>query len=84
MTDKRALLVILRKTEAALQAATMAFADGVASDAPEAELLALAHDVGGLQLAVKHANAAVPWHLKAKFFQRSKMGRLASVWSSTV
>ena len=83
MTHKRTPQIILRKTEAALQAATMAFASAVESCAPEAELLALAHEVGSLQLAVNQADAAVPWHLKNKYLQGSTMGWLASAWSTT-
>ena len=84
MTKKRLLLNILRKTESELHAATMAFAVGVGFCESEDELLALAHEVARLQLAVKQADAAVPWHQGARFRQGSTMGWLASVWSSTV
>ena len=78
VTEKRLLLNILKKSESELLAATNGFAAGVASCAPEVELLALARDVARLQLAVKQADAAVPWHLKVKYRQGPTMEWLAS------
>jgi hypothetical protein len=57
--DKPTLRTLLRDTEEALHAANMAFAAGVECCAPEVELLALAHAVACLQLAMDQALADV-------------------------